>query len=118
VHETTGSGLRSKPPVPRAGTATRWRLAGVIEELRREDDRLHMEGGSWTVDCGSLVWHLQNTRTIEMLGSAYYHPVLPLIPPRDREEQIARWLGLGQHLFWRDWFRGFWGRLSLGSARI
>ena len=26
------------------------RLAGVIEELRREDDRFNMEGGSWTND--------------------------------------------------------------------
>jgi 4-alpha-glucanotransferase len=60
------------------------------------------------VDCGSLVWHLQNTRVIEVLGSAYYHPVLPLIPPPDREEQLARWLGLARHLFWRDRFRGFW----------
>ena len=60
------------------------------------------------VDCGSLLWHLQNTRTIDVLGGAYYHPVLPLIPPHDREEQIARWLGLGRHVFWRDRFRGFW----------
>jgi 4-alpha-glucanotransferase len=35
------------------------------------------------VDCGSLLWYLQNTRIIELLGSAYYHPVLPLIPPSD-----------------------------------
>ena len=49
------------------------------------------------VDCGSLLWHLQNTRRIEVLGTAYYHPVLPLIAPADREEQIARWLGLGRH---------------------
>ena len=60
------------------------------------------------VDCGSLLWHLQNTRTIEVLGTGYYHPVLPLIPPADRGEQLARWLGLGRHLFWRDRFRGFW----------
>jgi len=60
------------------------------------------------VDCGSLLWRFQNTRTIEVLGSAYYHPVLPLIPPADREEQIGRWLGIGRHLFWRDRFRGFW----------
>jgi 4-alpha-glucanotransferase len=51
---------------------------------------------------------VQNTRTIDVLGSAYYHPVLPLIPAQDRQEQIARWLGLGRHLFWRDPFRGFW----------
>jgi 4-alpha-glucanotransferase len=60
------------------------------------------------VDCGSLLWHLQNTNTIDVLGTAYYHPVLPLIPPPDREEQLARWLGLGRHLLWRDRFRGFW----------
>ena len=60
------------------------------------------------IDCGSLLWHLQNTRTIDVLGTAYYHPVLPLIPPPDRDEQLARWLGLGRHLFWRDRFRGFW----------
>ena len=60
------------------------------------------------VDCGSLLWHLQNTRTIDVLGTAYYHPVLPLIPPPDRDEQLDRWLGLGRHLFWRDRFRGFW----------
>ena len=69
-----------------------------------------------TVDCGSLLWHLQNTRTIEVLGGAYYHPVLPLIPPSDRDEQIARWLGLGRHLFRRE-FRGFWPP-ELGSRWI
>jgi 4-alpha-glucanotransferase len=61
-----------------------------------------------TVDCGSLLWHLQNARTIDVLGTAYYHPVLPLIPAPDRDEQLARWLGLGRHLFPRDRFRGFW----------
>ena len=40
------------------------------------------------VDCGSLLWHLQNTRIIEVLGTGYYHPVLPLIPPADREEHL------------------------------
>ncbi len=60
------------------------------------------------VDCGALIWHLQNTRTIDVLGTAYYHPVLPLTPPLDRDDQLARWLGLGRHLFWRDRFRGFW----------
>ncbi len=61
-----------------------------------------------TVDCGSLLWHLQNTRTIDVLGTAYYHAVLPLIPSPDRDEQFARWLGLGRHLFWGGRFRGFW----------
>ena len=60
------------------------------------------------VDCGSLLWHLQNTRIIELLGTGYYHPVLPLIPPADRDEQIGRWQGIGRHLLCRDRFPGFW----------
>jgi alpha-amylase/alpha-mannosidase (GH57 family) len=60
------------------------------------------------VDCGSLLWHLQNRKIFEILGTGYYHPVLPLIPEPDRAEQILRWQGLGRHLFWRDRFDGFW----------
>ncbi len=59
------------------------------------------------VKCGDLLWHLQNTRIIELLGTAYYHPVLPLIPEADRDLQLERWLGIGTHLFRRQ-FRGFW----------
>lgn len=60
------------------------------------------------VKCGDLLWQLQNRGIFEVLGSAYYHPVLPLIPPSDWEEHLRRWLGLGQHLFWRTNFQGFW----------
>ncbi len=61
-----------------------------------------------TVDCGSLLWHLQNTQVIDVLATAYYHPVLPLIPPADWDEQLGRWQGIGRHLFHRDRFQGFW----------
>ncbi len=60
------------------------------------------------VDCGSLLWHLQNTSVIDILGTGYYHPVLPLIPPADREEHLTRWQGIGRHLFARTAFSGFW----------
>ena len=60
------------------------------------------------VKCGDLLWHLQNRNIFEMLGSGYYHPVLPLIPPSDWEEHLGRWLGIGRHLFWRTNFQGFW----------
>lgn len=59
------------------------------------------------VDCGKLLWHLQNTAVLSIFGSAYYHPVLPLIPPEDRLAQVQRWQGLGGHLFRRS-FTGFW----------
>ncbi|NDE35514.1 MAG: hypothetical protein EBY15_12410 [Gammaproteobacteria bacterium] len=43
------------------------------------------------VDCGSLLWHLQNEKIIHILGTAFYHPILPLIPETDWEAQIYRW---------------------------
>jgi alpha-amylase/alpha-mannosidase (GH57 family) len=88
-------------------------LSGTLLETLA--DPRFQERAYGIVDCGSLLWHLQNTRTVEVLGSAYYHPVLPLIPPADREEQIGRWLGIGRHLFSRDRFPGFWPP-ELGSC--
>jgi alpha-amylase/alpha-mannosidase (GH57 family) len=60
------------------------------------------------VDCGALLWHFQNTRIFNILGTGYYHPVLPLIPEADREEQIKRWKGIARHVFWRNQFQGLW----------
>jgi len=60
------------------------------------------------VDCGSLLWHFQNQKVIDILGTGYYHPVFPLIPEVDRPEHVARWQGIARHLFWRSEFQGFW----------
>ena len=60
------------------------------------------------VDCGKLLWHLQNSRLFEILGTGYYHPVLALIPEADWDEHIARWQATARHLFWRNQFNGFW----------
>ncbi|MCB9099614.1 MAG: glycoside hydrolase family 57 [Anaerolineales bacterium] len=60
------------------------------------------------VKIGDLLWYLQNTKIFEILGTGYYHPVLPLIPPADWSAHIERWQNMGQHVFWRDTFAGFW----------
>lgn len=60
------------------------------------------------VRLGDLLWFLQNREIIEILGTGYYHPVLPLIPKEDWPAQLERWLSIGRHLFWRHDFRGFW----------
>jgi alpha-amylase/alpha-mannosidase (GH57 family) len=60
------------------------------------------------VDCGSLLWYLQNTSLFNILGTGYYHPILPLLPEADRAEQLQRWRGIGCHLFNRQHFQGFW----------
>jgi 4-alpha-glucanotransferase len=41
------------------------------------------------VDCGSLLWYLQNSEIADILGSAYYHPVLPLVPADDWPQQLS-----------------------------
>lgn len=61
-----------------------------------------------TVDCGSMLWHLQNKDIVDVLGTGYYHPVLPLIPSADRVEHLVRWQGIGRHLFPDSRFDGFW----------
>lgn len=77
----------------------------LLETLSWPDFQQRVYG---IVKCGDLLWQLQNSRTIQVLGGAYYHPVLPLIPAADWEEHLTRWLGLARHLFWRTHFPGFW----------
>src|SRR3990172_5133381 len=55
----------------------------LLETLSRPDFQARVYGD---VDVGGLLWHLQNERLIRVLGTGYYHPVLPLIPAADREE--------------------------------
>lgn len=77
----------------------------LLETLSDPDFQARVYG---IVDCGALLWHLQNLSIVRILGTGYYHPVLPLIPPADREEQLRRWRGIARHLFWREDFPGFW----------
>lgn len=52
------------------------------------------------VDCGSLLWRLQNSETIDLLGTAYYHPVMPLIPPADWSAHLEeRWRAMARRQF-------------------
>lgn len=60
------------------------------------------------VKCGDLLWHLQNQRIFSILGTGFYHPVLPLTPKNDWEEHLIRWQGMARHVFWRPNFSGFW----------
>jgi 4-alpha-glucanotransferase len=77
----------------------------LLETLSNPEFQKRVYG---TVDCGSLLWHFQNETLFEVLGTGYYHPVLPLIPEADREEHLRRWLGIAHHLLWRPRFQGFW----------
>lgn len=77
----------------------------LLETLSSPDFQARVYG---IVDCGKLLWFLQNQQIFDILGTGYYHPVLPLIPTADRPEHLRRWQGIAQHLFWRSRFDGFW----------
>ena len=77
----------------------------LLETLSNPDFQNRVHG---ITKCGDLLWHLQNTKVFEILGTGYYHPVLPLIPAEDWEEQLGRWLNIARHLFFRPNFPGFW----------
>lgn len=77
----------------------------LLETLAHPEFQRRVYG---SVDCGTLLWALQNTKIFEILGTGYYHPVLALIPEADWDEQIGRWLAFARHVFWRDRFAGFW----------
>ena len=77
----------------------------LLETLSHPDFQRKVYG---IVDCGTLLWALQNTKIFEILGTGYYHPVLALIPEADWDQQIARWQALARHVFWRSHFPGFW----------
>ena len=55
----------------------------LLETLRSPEFQQRVYG---IVKCGDLLWHLQNLKLFRILGTGYYHPVLPLIPPADWEE--------------------------------
>ena len=81
-------------------------LSGTL--LENLSDPRFQERVYGIVDCGALLWHLQNHNLIEIVGTGFYHPVLPLIPEQDRGEHLRRWQGIAHHLFWRARFDGFW----------
>lgn len=75
----------------------------LLEALSNPEFQRRVYG---VVKCGDMLWQYRHP-AISILGTGYYHPVLPLIPDADREEHVNRWLGIGHHLFERR-FTGFW----------
>jgi hypothetical protein len=106
-----GDSLRAGPPAAfclglrRYRARSRVAVGQLLETLSSPGFQERVYG---IVKCGDLLWHLQNWKVIEILGTAYYHPVLPLIPQEGWLEHLMRWRGIARHLFWRDGFSGFW----------
>jgi hypothetical protein len=86
------------------------RLQAVIEELRREDGRFHMEGGSWTSDL-SWVRGYENVLGPMEAASALFHEKVTQ-PGRPTDERRYRnallHLLASQTSCYRYWGQGTW----------
>ncbi len=77
----------------------------LLETLSNADFQNRVYG---IIKCGDFLWYLQNTKVFEILGTGFYHPLLPLTPQTDWEEHLQRWQDLSKHLLCRERFQGFW----------
>jgi hypothetical protein len=95
------------------------RLVGVIEELEREDDRFHMEGGSWTNDISWVRGYDSLLRPMERSSAAFEQRVLERnVPTTDHAYRNALFhLLTAEGSDFRYWGRGEWTDYGAELAR-
>jgi Glycosyl hydrolase family 57 len=95
------------------------RLSGVIDELRREDDRFHMEGGSWTNDISWVRGYDSLLIPMERASAAFERRVLERnIPTADDAYRNALFhLLTAETSCYRYWGQGEWTDYGAELAR-
>jgi hypothetical protein len=85
-------------------------LARVIGELRKEDSRFHVDGGSWTNDISWVRGYDALLGPMERVSSLFYEKVLkPGIPTDDpRYRNALFYLLISQTSCYRYWGQGLW----------
>jgi hypothetical protein len=95
------------------------RLAQVIEQLRQDDDRFHMEGGSWTSDISWVRGYDQVLIPMEQASSQFHERVLargvPTSDPRYRNALFH--LLTAETSCYRYWGEGVWTDYGAELAR-
>ena len=86
------------------------KLNGVIAELRREDGRFHMEGGSWTNDLSWVRGYENVLGPMEELSAGFHAKVLnPGMPSHEQRFRRALFhLLASQTSCYRYWGQGLW----------
>ncbi len=86
------------------------RLEAVIAELKKEDGRFHMEGGSWTNDISWVRGYDNVLGPMEKASSQFYEKVLkPAVSPSDPRFRNALYhLMCSQTSCYRYWGQGLW----------
>jgi len=95
------------------------RVAGVIDELQREDDRFHMEGGSWTNDISWVRGYDSLLIPMERASAAFERHVLQRnTPTTDRAYRNALFhLLTAETSCYRYWGQGKWTDYGAELAR-
>jgi len=86
------------------------KLGQVIEEIRKEDHRFHMDGGSWTNDISWVRGYENVLGPMEEASSAFYEKVIkPGLPSDDGRYRNALYhLMTAQTSCYRYWGQGLW----------
>jgi hypothetical protein len=86
------------------------RLAGAIKDLRREDSRFHMEGGSWTNSISWVRGYESLLSDMEQVSSLFFEKVTqPGISSREHRYRNALFhLLCSQTSCYRYWGEGLW----------
>jgi len=87
-----------------------YRLTRVIDELRKEDSRFHVEGGSWTNNISWVRGYAALLGPMERVSSLFYEKVLqPGVPTREHRYRNALFhLMISQTSCYRYWGQGIW----------
>jgi hypothetical protein len=85
-------------------------LEKVIEELKKEDHRFHMEGGSWTSDISWVKGYEDVLGPMEEASSLFFEKVLKRGAPTDdpRYRNALFHLMTAQTSCYRYWGQGLW----------
>ena len=85
------------------------RLARVIEELRREDHRFHIEGGSWTNNLSWVRGYENVLGPMEWVSTLFAQKVLGKVPTHEHRYRNALYhLLMTQTSCYRYWGQGIW----------
>lgn len=86
------------------------RLAQVIEEIRRENHRFHMEGGSWTNNLSWVRGYESLLKPMDEVSSRFYRKVIePGLPSHEHRYRNALFhLLCAETSCYRYWGEGIW----------
>ncbi len=86
------------------------KLGTVLEELKKEDDRFHIDGGSWTNDISWVHGYENVLGPMEKVSSMFYERVITQHVPTDdpRYRNALFHLLASQTSCYRYWGQGIW----------